>query len=311
MDVSIIIPAYNRLWSLPKAVSSCRDTSLKTEIIVVDDGSTDGTWDWLQTQSDVLSIRQDNAGKDWAVNKAFALAKGKYIRFLDSDDWLLPNSTDKLFAEAEKQQLDIVCAGYQVFTEDEKLINEVKWTICDDFLSQQLGECDSSHYSAYLFKKEFIQDVPHRQEYGAYDDRKFIIEAALKQPKTGYIDSPAFAHRSHTNQRLQRPSALQAAVNHLAYYKIYQTTFVVLTAQGQITQRHKSAACNNLWHLAHWVAKIDISTGLEIYQWVYQLDPNYRPVTNLGVARLYQTLGFVGTEKLLRLRRLSKPTFVK
>lgn len=303
MDVSIIIPTYNRLWSLPKAVDSCRDTTLKTEIIVIDDGSTDGTWDWLREQKDVVSIRQDNAGKDWSVNKGFAVAKGKYVRFLDSDDWLLPGSTKQLLNEAEAGDLDIVCAGYQLFTEDEQLISETRWTNCDDFLAQQLGECDSSHYGAYLFKKAFIADIPHRQEYGALDDRKFIIETAIQQPKTGYIDTPALAHRTHSNSRLQQFSKLQAAANHLALYKIFKTSFEVLTAKGQLTQRHKNAACNNLWPLAHWVAKTDIKTGEEIYNWVYQLNPAYQPTNNLTIARLYKTIGFVRTEKFLRLLR--------
>jgi glycosyltransferase involved in cell wall biosynthesis len=91
-DVSVIIPTYNRLWALPRAVESCRD-ECSTEIIVIDDGSTDGTWDWLQTQKDVAAIRQDNWGKDWAVTKGFAAARGEFIRFLDSDDWLIPGAS--------------------------------------------------------------------------------------------------------------------------------------------------------------------------------------------------------------------------
>lgn len=303
MDVSIIIPTYNRLWSLPKAVESCRDSELRVEIIVIDDGSTDDTWNWLQQQSDVISIRQENVGKGWAVNKGFAIAKGKYIRFLDSDDWLLPHSTKHLFHKAEADDLDVVCAGYQLFSENEQLISDNAWVSCDDFLAQQLGECDSSHYCAYLFKKDFIADIPHRQEYGALDDRKFIIETAIKEPKTGFVSIPTLAHRTHANARLQQPSILQAAANHLAFYNIYKTSFAVLTAKEQLTQRRKHAACNNLWHLAHWVAKTDIKTGNKIYKWVYQLNPAYQPTTNLSIARLYKAIGFVRTEKLLRLLR--------
>jgi glycosyltransferase involved in cell wall biosynthesis len=147
LDISIIIPAYNRLWSLPKAISSCFDPNITIEVIVIDDGSTDGTWEWLTKQENIIALRQENQGKDVAVNNGFKIAKGKYIRFLDSDDWLLPNSSALLFNKAEKNNLDIVCAGYQLFDEQENLIREIPWTICDDFLAQQLGECDSSHYS--------------------------------------------------------------------------------------------------------------------------------------------------------------------
>lgn len=303
MDVSIIIPAYNRLWSLPKAIDSCRQTALTIEIIVIDDGSTDGTWQWLLQQKDIVSLLQENQGKDWAVNAGFSIAKGKYIRFLDSDDWVLANSTDRLFAKAEAEQLDIVCAGYQIYNEEEQFISHVDWTVCDDFLSQQLGECDSSHYSAYLFRKNFIQSVPHRQEFGGVDDRQFVIEAALKSPKTGYIDSPALAHRMHKKERLQKISGLQKAAYHLAYYNIFDKALQVLAAKGELTQRRKKAVCNNLWHLAHWMADTDINNAHKVYQWVYALNPEFVPGNNQSLAALYKKLGFVITERLLKLKR--------
>lgn len=304
MDISIIIPTYNRLWSLPKALSSCFDPTLYIEIIVVDDGSTDGTWEWLMQQSNIIAIRQDNMGKDWAVNKGFSIATGKYIRFLDSDDWILPGSSAKLFKEAEKTGVDIVCAGYETYDENEKLTKETPWTVCDDFLAQQLGECDSSHYSAYLFKKDFINDIPHRQEFGGLDDRQFIIEAAMKHPKISYISSPALAHRVHNNVRLQNMSGIQKAAYHLAYYNIYHKALQVLQARGELSQRRKNAVCNNIWHLAHWAAYTDIAFASEIYKWVYELDPQFKPIGNKTLALLYKSLGFTFTETLLKFKRV-------
>src|ERR1700730_15307141 len=93
--ISIIIPSYHRLWYLPTAIDSCRKDKCLTEIIVVDDGSTDGTWPWLQAQKGVVSIRTDNWGKCWAVNTGFTASKGKFVRFLDSDDWLLDRANDQ------------------------------------------------------------------------------------------------------------------------------------------------------------------------------------------------------------------------
>ena len=304
-DVSIIIPTYNRLWSLPLAIQSCKLSSLEIEIIVIDDGSTDGTCEWLKGQPGITTVYQQNAGKDWAVNNGFARATGKYIRFLDSDDWLLKDSTDRLFEEAERSDADIVCAGYQVY-EDEKLVKEIGWLDCDDFLARQLGESDSSHYSAYLFKRAFLADVPHRQEFGALDDRKFIIEAALKFPKFSQVHFPTLAHRIHSRERLQRPSGLQETADHLARYKIYKSAFLRLEAIGELTQRRKNAGCDILWHLAHWVAKTHPAEGKEIYDWVYELNPSFAPKENLLIHRLYHSLGFIKTERLLQFRRLLK-----
>jgi len=305
IDVSIIIPTYNRLWSLPKAIDSCRDTRLNIEIIVVNDGSTDGTDAWLEQQPGIIVISQTNQGKDWAVNKGFAIAKGKYIRFLDSDDWILPQSTDALFSHAEQQQLDITCAGYQIF-EDDTFDKEIKWTVCDDFLAQQLGECDSSHYSAYLFKRDFIKEIPHRQEYGARDDRQFIIEAALKNPITGYISSPTLAHRHHKKERLQLDSGLEQTVNNLAILMIYKKCFAILAKENRLQQRYKNAATNLLWHLAHWTANTHLREAKEIYKWVYELNPEFKPVENSSISAMYKILGFGLTERILKIRRFFK-----
>jgi glycosyltransferase involved in cell wall biosynthesis len=304
MDVSIIIPTYNRLWSLPKAISSCFESRLKIEVIVIDDGSTDGTWQWLCEQKNIITIRQENSGKDWAVNKGLCAASGKYIRFLDSDDWLLPGSTDNLYQEAENNDLDITCAGYLLYNENEEYIKEINWTVCDDFIAQQLGECDSSHYSAYIFKRAFITNIPHRQEFGALDDRQFIIEAALKQPRTGYISQPALAHRIHQKEKLQKASGLRESVGNLARLQIYKKCFSILEANNMLTQRRKSAACNTLWHLAHWTSKTHLKDAKEIYNWVYQLNPLFKPTENLVLAMLYKLLGFTFTEKLLKLKRV-------
>jgi len=302
IDVSIIIPTYNRLWSLPKAVDNCKDPSLSIEIIVVDDGSTDGTAAWLAAQAGIVTLSQRNQGKDWAVNKGLAVAKGKYIRFLDSDDWLLPGSTGELFACAEKSQLDIACAGYQLF-ENERFVKEIKWTVCDDFLAQQLGECDSSHYSAYLFRRDFIKDIPHRQEYGSRDDRQFIIEAALKNPVTGYITNPALAHRYHQNERLQDPAGLKAIVNNYAMLMIYKKCFDQLSKENRLTQRYKNASANVLWHLAHWLAKADVDEALAIYNWVYELNPGFKPTGSTKLTRMYKLIGFGLTERILNVMR--------
>ncbi|NJN24197.1 MAG: glycosyltransferase [Acaryochloridaceae cyanobacterium RL_2_7] len=95
MDVSIIIPTYNRLWSLPKTIKTCQESEVSSEIIIIDDGSTDGTWEWLQQQSGLVILQQQHLGKPWAVNRGMEIAQGEYIRFLDSDDWLCATNHDK------------------------------------------------------------------------------------------------------------------------------------------------------------------------------------------------------------------------
>lgn len=94
--VSIIIPTYNYGIYLPTAIQSCLNQTYKSiEIIVVDDGSTDDTKDIVKEFNDsVIYFYQKNSGVSAARNKGLELAKGDYLAFLDSDDYLTNNSIE-------------------------------------------------------------------------------------------------------------------------------------------------------------------------------------------------------------------------
>jgi glycosyltransferase involved in cell wall biosynthesis len=96
IEVSVIIPTYNRRDLLPRAIDSVlAQTRSIDEIIVVDDGSTDGTADMLQARygERVKHVWQSNAGVSSARNHGLRLARGRYLALLDSDDEWLPEKT--------------------------------------------------------------------------------------------------------------------------------------------------------------------------------------------------------------------------
>lgn len=302
MDVSIIIPTYNRLWSLPETINSCKSNFCKIEIIVIDDGSTDGSYEWLQKQSNIKLLRQENWGKCWAVNKGFEAATGKYVRFLDSDDLLDQNAIDEQFALAEKEKANVVVSGYKIIDEQNSLLKTQKWIYCDDFIAQQLGESDSSHYSAYLFDRNFIVDIRHRPDFAFRDDRLFVLEVALKTPKVSIHDGYALLHRTHTKQRLQF-TTLQKIQNY-QHQQVYRKIFTMLAVKNELSKRRIKASINILWSIAHWTAKYDINEGSELAKWIYNLDSDFE-IPEKGLLKFcYQNLGFKTTERLLRTRRM-------
>lgn len=91
--VSVVIPTHERLESLPTAIESVRSQSYAAhELIVVDDGSTDGTAEWLaEHHPDIILIKQSNHGVSHARNRAIEQATGDWIALLDSDDRWYPN----------------------------------------------------------------------------------------------------------------------------------------------------------------------------------------------------------------------------
>lgn len=95
--VSVIVPTYNRALFIANAIQSVlNQTYSNFELIIVDDGSTDNTGEVVGQFSDprIRYVRQENKGRSNARNHALALAKGKYITFLDSDDLYQPDKIE-------------------------------------------------------------------------------------------------------------------------------------------------------------------------------------------------------------------------
>ena len=290
MDASIIIPTFNRLWSLPETVASCPRGD-GVEVIVVDDGSTDGTWDWLSRQDGIVAIRQENWGKAAAATTSFAAARGRYIRFLDSDDLLIAEQATAQLRFATQQDADICVAGYWASYEATggRVLHD--WRDCGDFLAQQLGECDSSHYSAYLFRRDFIADVFHRPEYSVHDDRMFILECALKSPKVVAWAQPTLVHRHHDQPRTQFQRGSTQVVANWQDLRMFRKMESLLDSRGLSTPRRRAAMAHNVWELALRIAAYDRAEAREVIRWMRTLRPDFE-IPSHGLHRLYRTLGF-------------------
>lgn len=103
--VSVIIPTFNRRDYITASIQSVlQQTFLDFEIIVVDDGSTDGTADLVAAISDerLVYIHQENRGRSAARNRALSIARGEYFAFLDSDDLYLPGKLAMQVAYLDK-----------------------------------------------------------------------------------------------------------------------------------------------------------------------------------------------------------------
>ncbi len=111
--VSVIIPVYNTEKYVRQAVESiCRQTLKDLEIIIVNDGSTDGSMTILEelaAQDERIKLfSQENQGQSAARNFATEKAKGKYIYFMDSDDFLEKDALQLCFEKAVNKNLDFV-----------------------------------------------------------------------------------------------------------------------------------------------------------------------------------------------------------
>lgn len=113
IKVSIVIPVYNSEKFLAKCLDSVVGQTMKEkEIIVVNDGSTDRSQqiidDYADRYTDIVRVTQENAGQGAARNRALYLARGEYVAFVDSDDYIDRNALEILYTEARGEQCDVV-----------------------------------------------------------------------------------------------------------------------------------------------------------------------------------------------------------
>lgn len=122
MRISVIIAAYNAEKYLAETLDSIVNQTIDNyEILVVNDGSTDGTMDILRAyQKDYLHLKvidKENGGPSSARNAALAAANGEYVYFLDADDIVEPDTLSALYERAEEQNADLVIAKYDIFNQ--------------------------------------------------------------------------------------------------------------------------------------------------------------------------------------------------
>lgn len=124
--VSVVIPAYNASWCVGKAIDSVLAQHFRdVEIIVVNDGSTDATGRVLADYGGrIRVIEQTNRGMSVARNAAIRAARGRYVAFLDADDWWLPEKLGRQVELMEaRPELGFTSTAAQVENPQGELLN--------------------------------------------------------------------------------------------------------------------------------------------------------------------------------------------
>lgn len=128
ITLSIILPVYN----VEKYIERCVESILtknreEIEIIIVDDGATDGSPQICDKYADKVNnikvIHKQNGGLSSARNAGMDVAQGKYIYFLDSDDWITEDAISKMFRYIEKDDIDVLKFNYYEHKTDSMKVN--------------------------------------------------------------------------------------------------------------------------------------------------------------------------------------------
>lgn len=202
--ISIIIPVYNAEKTLKRCVDSVLQQSLGNyEAILVDDGSEDRSGaiceQYASTDQRIRVVHQSNRGVSCARNAGIEMARGTYITFLDSDDWISPTHLEQYYHAITQFACDVVIGGYSK-TEGSQIAqclphktgcfgNEIWESIC----------LDSSVYG-YLWNKLFRMDVLQRhslrlrEDMYSQEDLEFCLSVFDEADRIAFIDCDSYQY---------------------------------------------------------------------------------------------------------------------
>ena len=172
--ISIIVPVYKAETRLDRCVSSLvKQTYKSIEIILVDDGSPDNSPKmcdmWAEKDDRVKVVHKTNGGVSSARNTGLTASSGKYIKFVDSDDYVSEDMCEKLISEMNKTNSDVVVCNYIEYLKDKKIeIKNLKTETFDD----------SSKATLVLYKNNMIQSVCtklYKKEFCSTFENELII----------------------------------------------------------------------------------------------------------------------------------------
>jgi len=204
MIVSVIIPTYNRKLIVESAIRSALDQTLKDfEIIVVDDGSTDGTKEYLESLSlPIKLISKENGGVASARNAGIKEAIGTYIAFLDSDDSWLPTKLEMQVQYLESHpDIPLVYTDEYIEVNGEVLPKtrferaDAGDDIKNNFLLPGFVQRTPIHTSAMMIRKSVFEEVGYFNETLKIHEDSELWNRISRKYKFGYIDIPLAVFR--------------------------------------------------------------------------------------------------------------------
>ena len=195
--ISIIIPVYKVEKYLEKCINSIiGQTYTNLQIILVDDGSPDNSGKicdkYAKEDSRIEVIHKSNGGLSEARNRGIEIAKGKYIGFVDSDDYIKEDMYEVLYNLIKKFQADVsICNLYDVIG-DEKNIRNINEGIKEynriDILKEVLMDKNIQSYAwNKLYKKELFANIkyPIGRKYEDIGTTFYVLEQCKKVVVTG------------------------------------------------------------------------------------------------------------------------------
>lgn len=206
--VSIIVPVYNVEKYLNVSLESLINQTLKEiEIILIDDGATDSSGticdNYAKNDSRIKVFHNQNEGQGFSRNLGLKHAKGEYIAFIDSDDYIDIDFLEKLYNSAKEQNAEISCGNLRRFTNDGKISEATYNTNLINIIRYINYNCELLLYTAFsygfycrIYKKSFLEKYNIRfAEKLIYEDLFFVFLSGIYVQKIVVRDDVYYYYR--------------------------------------------------------------------------------------------------------------------
>lgn len=216
--VSVVIPSYNHKRFVGQAVDSVRaQTHADVEIVVVDDGSSDGSFEFLrETVGDALAVlrRHENRGAHATINEAIASARGDWIAILNSDDLYAPMRIERLVAFAAETAADLVFSEVAFCDEQGPLPSTHK--VVQSHARAMAAAAEGTIEQALLrgnfvlttsnlmVRRDVFDAVGPFRPYRYCHDWDFLLRA-IGRFRLGWLREPLLQYRLHGSNTISEP----------------------------------------------------------------------------------------------------------
>lgn len=246
--ISVVIPVYNVEEYLRECIDSVLKQTYETfEIILVDDGSTDASGaicdEYAKKDARIQVIHQKNQGLSGARNTGCTSANGKYVYFLDSDDWILPETLEELLVKAEQESAEAVFFdAYSFADRPEKFQVEQRYLRKHAYETEEGYEVlkklqDNGEYHSAVpllfLKRDFLQNHKIQFESGIlYEDMLYTYEVYCRAKRVAHVSKAFYQRRYRSNSIM---TSRKNAKHYLSAKKVYEKVKEVSGQIGKLT----------------------------------------------------------------------------
>lgn len=310
--VSIIIPCFNAERWIKESIDSCLAQRYQPiEIIVINDGSTDDSLKILKSYGDRITYETGpNQGGNHARNRGFLLSRGKYIQFLDADDYLLPQKLEKQVQHLEKTGADVVYGDWRHkyhYPDGSSVLDKVK-------ISGEQNDIVASLLSGWwvspaclLFCREAVEaSTGWDESLSAGQDKDFLLSVLMSGANAVYQPGCDAIYRRYGNVTVSTSSQERYLENHIKIFEKYKNR---LLSEGRLSPLYKDAIAQSFFMIARSYLHTDRAKYNHYLQKTLALSPNFKPKESertLAYNTLRAIVGFPLIEKAIVVAKLAR-----